>query len=186
LETELKHIAKIQTGVFAKPVAKGDITYLQPKYFDELGKLTVNLEPDLNSVGISEKHILKQGDVIFAAKGSKNFAACIHLGDMVAVASTSFFVIRIFDKNILPEYLTWYLNHQSTMKYLKSFARGTSIASISKEVLNDLEITVPSLEKQQLIFKVDDLRSTERQIIMKLLSLKQALIQRQLLNSIKH
>ena len=74
MKKELKHIAKIQTGVFAKTVAKGDIAYLQPKYFDEQGKLTVNLEPDLNSVGVSEKHILKQGDIIFAAKGSKNFA----------------------------------------------------------------------------------------------------------------
>lgn len=184
MKTELKHIANIQTGVFAKPVAKGDIAYLQPKYFDELGKLTTNLEPDLNSVGISEKHILKQGDVLFAAKGSKNFAAQFDLKDMSAAASTSFFVIRIFEKNILPEYLTWYLNHPTTMKFLKAFARGTSIASISKEVLNDLEIIIPSLEKQQLIFKINDLRLTERQHIMKLLSLKQALNQQQLYNAL--
>lgn len=184
MKTELKHIANIQTGVFAKPVAKGDIAYLQPKYFDELGKLTTNLEPDLNSVGISEKHILKQGDVIFAAKGSKNFAARFDLEDIPAVASTSFFVIKIFEKNILPEYLTWYLNHQTTMKYLKSFARGTSIASISKDVLNELEIIVPSLEKQQLIFKIDDLRTAERQITMKLLSLKQTINQQQLYNAL--
>lgn len=184
MKTELKHIANIQTGVFAKPVAKGDIAYLQPKYFDELGKLTTNLEPDLNSVGISEKHILKQGDVIFAAKGSKNFAARFDLEDISAVASTSFFVIKIFEKNILPEYLTWYLNHQTTMKYLKSFARGTSIASISKDVLNELEIIVPSLEKQQLIFKIDDLRTAERQITMKLLSLKQTINQQQLYNAL--
>ena len=184
MKTELKHIAKIQTGVFAKPVAKGEIAYLQPKYFDERGMLTVNLEPDLNSVDISIKHILKQGDVIFAAKGSKNFAARFDLEDMPAAASTSFFVVRIFDKNILPEYLTWYLNQQTTMKYLKSFARGTSIASISKEVLNDLEIIIPSLEKQRLIYTIDDLRSKERQITMKLLSLKQALNQQQLYNAI--
>jgi restriction endonuclease S subunit len=184
LKTELKQIANIQTGVFAKSVAKGDIAYLQPKYFNEMGKLTTKLEPDLNSVGISEKHILKQGDVLFAAKGSKNFAARFDLEDMYAAASTSFFVIRIFDKSILPEYLTWFLNHQTTMRYLKAFARGTSIASISKEVLNDLEIIIPSIKKQQLIFKIDNLRSTEKQITMKLLALKQALDQQQLYNEL--
>jgi len=184
LKTELKHIATIQTGVFAKPVAKGDIAYLQPKYFDEDGKLTTNLEPDLNSVGISEKHILKRGDVLFAAKGSKNFAARFDLKDMSAAASTSFFVIRIFDKNILPEYLTWYLNHPTTMKFVKSFARGTSIASISKEVLDGLEIIIPSKERQELIYKINDLRSKERQIRMKLLSLNQALNQQQLYNAL--
>lgn len=185
MKKELKHIAKIQTGVFAKTVAKGDITYLQPKYFDELGKLTVNLEPDLNSVGVSEKHILKQGDIIFAAKGSKNFAFHFKLQELAAAASTSFFVIKIHDESVLPEYLTWYLNHQNTMKYLKSFARGTSIASISKDVLNNLEIMIPTIEKQKLIYKIDDLRSKERQITMDILSLKQALNQQQLFNEIK-
>lgn len=184
MKISLNHIANIQTGVFAKSVAKGDVAYLQPKYFDELGKLTVNLAPDLNSIGISEKHLLKQGDVLFAAKGSKNFAACYDLENMSAAASTSFFVIRIFENNILPEYLTWFLNHQATMKYIKSLARGTSIPSISKEVLNDLEIIIPSLEKQQLIFKIDDLRSAEKHITLKLLSLKQALNQQQLLNAL--
>jgi restriction endonuclease S subunit len=70
------------------------------------------------------------------------------------------------------------------MRYLKSFARGTSIASISKEVLNDLEIIIPSIEKQQLIFKIDNLRSAEREISTKLLSLKQALNQQQLFNAL--
>jgi restriction endonuclease S subunit len=184
LKTELRHIANIQTGVFAKPVAKGEIAYLQPKYFDELGKLTTKLEPDLNATGISEKHILKQGDVLFAAKGSKNFAAHFDLEDMFAAASTSFFVIRITDRSILPEYLTWFLNHPTTMKFLKSFARGTSIASISKEVLDGLEIIIPSLERQELIYKIDDLRSKETYIRMKLLSLKQALNQQQLYNAL--
>jgi restriction endonuclease S subunit len=184
LKISLNHIANIQTGVFAKSVAKGDVAYLQPKYFDESGKLTTNLAPDLNSIGISEKHILKQGDVLFAAKGSKNFATHFDLENVSAAASTSFFVIRIFEKNILPEYLTWFLNHQATMKYIKSFARGTSIPSISKEVLNDLEIIIPSFEKQQLIFKIDDLRSAEKHITLKLLSLKQALNQQQLLNAL--
>jgi restriction endonuclease S subunit len=184
LKNKLKNIASIQTGVFAKPVAKGDIAYLQPKYFDENGKLTTELEPDLNSLGISENHLLKHGDVLFAAKGSKNFAAHFDLKAMPATASTSFFVIKLFDKGILPEYLTWYLNHPTTMKFLKSFARGTSILSISKDVLNDLEIMIPTLEKQELIYKIDHLRSEERQIQMKLLSLNQKLNQQELYNAL--
>ena len=71
------------------------------------------------------------------------------------------------------------------MKFLKSFARGTSIASISKNVLNNLEIMIPTIEKQKLIYKIDDLRSKERQITMDILSLKQALNQQQLFNEIK-
>ena len=40
-------------------------------------------------------HILRQGDVLFAAKGTKNFAALYESKYHTAVASTSFFVIRV-------------------------------------------------------------------------------------------
>lgn len=146
--------------------------------------MTTGLVADLNADSFSEKHLLKYGDVLFAAKGSRNFAVHFDLVDMPAAASTSFFVIKITEENILPEYLTWYLNHPITMSYLKAFAKGTSMVSISKEVLNDLEVKIPSLEKQKLIFKIDKLRSSETQIQTKLLSLNQALHQQQLYNAI--
>jgi len=184
LKTDLKQIANIQTGVFAKTVAKGDMVYLQPKYFDELGKLVTELEHDLNSIGISEKHILEQGDVLFAAKGSKNFATHFDLKGMAAAAaaSTSFFVIRIFDKNLLPEYLTWYLNHEKTQQYLKAFARGSAIASISKSVLGDLKLSVPSLEIQNTILRIHSLRIEEKQLKLKIDALREAQIQQQIIN----
>ena len=185
LKTALKHLANIQTGIFTKPVAKGDTVYLQPKYFDELGKLTTELVPDLNSIGIAEKHILKQGDVLFAAKGSKNFATLFDFEGMSAAASTSFFVIRIFEKNIFPAYLTWYLNHPKTLKYLKGKARGSSIASISKAVLSDLELPLPSIDNQNSIIGIDELRSTEKQLKLKIDLLREAQIQQQIFNALK-
>jgi len=75
LKTILKHIASIQTGVFAKPIQKGEIVYLQSKHFDENGELTEILYPDLNVDSKINKHLLEKGDVLFAAKGTKNFAA---------------------------------------------------------------------------------------------------------------
>jgi type I restriction-modification system DNA methylase subunit len=76
LKTTLKHITTIQTGVFAKPIQKGEIVYLQAKHFDENGELSEPLYPDLNAESKIHKHLLKKGDVLFAAKGTKNFAAC--------------------------------------------------------------------------------------------------------------
>ncbi|NOY49448.1 MAG: restriction endonuclease subunit S, partial [Chlorobi bacterium] len=153
MKTALKHIASIQTGVFAKPIQKGEIVYLQSKHFDENGELTEILYPDLNvDSKINKqinKHLLEKGDVLFAAKGTKNFAAWYEDDEIPAVASTSFFVIRLNDKNVLPGYLTWFLNHPSTQQLLKTHARGTSIASISKAVLSELEIPIPNIRKQQ-------------------------------------
>ena len=49
MRVALKHIAFIQTGVFAKPVKEGQIVYLQSKHFDENGILRSSLYPDLKA-----------------------------------------------------------------------------------------------------------------------------------------
>ncbi len=183
--TTLKHITSIQTGVFAKPVQKGEIVYLQAKHFDENGELTETLYPDLDANSKIHKHLLKIGDVLFAAKGTKNFAAWYENDNMPAVASTSFFVIRLHDKNVLPRYLTWFLNHPSIQALLKAQARGSSIASISKAVLSELEIPIPNLQKQELILKIFELRNKEKNLKQQIENLREKEIQNLLINTIK-
>jgi restriction endonuclease S subunit len=185
LKTALKYITSIQTGVFAKPVQKGEIVYLQSKHFDENGELAETLYPDLNADSKIDKHLLKKGDVLFAAKGTKNFAAWYENDNIPAVASTSFFVIRLQDKNVLPGYLSWFLNHPETQSFLKAFARGTSIASISKAVLSELEIPVPTIQKQELILQLFKLRNKEKNLKQQIEILREKEIQQLLINAIK-
>ena len=185
MKTILKYITNIQTGVFAKPIQKGKIVYLQAKHFDANGEISETLYPDLELNSKLEKHLLKKGDVLFAAKGSKNFATWYNNNEMPAVASTSFFVIRLTDKNVLPGYLTWLLNHPGTQILLKKQARGSSIASISKAVLSELEISVPSIQKQKLILKIFKLRNREKKIKQQIEKLREKEIQNLLINAIK-
>ena len=185
MKAVLKHITSIQTGVFAKPIQKGEIVYLQAKHFDEGGELSETLYPDLDFDSKIEKHLLKKGDVLFAAKGSKNFASWYENDKMPAVASTSFFVIRLIDKNVLPGYLTWFLNHPGTQTLLKGQARGSSIASISKAVLLELEIPIPSTQKQELILRIFKLRNRERNLKQQIENLREIEIQNLLINAIK-
>jgi len=185
LRTTLIHIATIQTGVFAKPIQNGEIVYLQAKHFDENGELIETLYPDLNSDNRIEKHLLQKGDVLFAAKGTKNFAAWYDDDSIPAVASTSFFVIRLHEKNVLPGYLTWFLNHPRTQLLLKTHARGTSIASISKAVLSDLEIPIPDIQKQKIILKIFKLRNKEKNLKQQIETLREKEIQHLLINAIK-
>ncbi|MBL4653920.1 MAG: restriction endonuclease subunit S [Flavobacteriales bacterium] len=185
MKTTIKHIASIQTGVFAKPVARGEIAYLQPKYYDENGVLIASLQPDLNAEGISNKHILKQGDVLFASKGIKNFAALFNDSRLSAAASTSFFVIRLQEQNVLPEFLTWFLNQPNTLRFLKRKAKGTSMASISKTVLADLEISIPDMQTQKLILKIYQLRNLEKELKQQIEALRETQIQQQIFNALK-
>ena len=181
----IKDITNIQTGLFAKPSGNGELVYLQSKHFDEYGQLHSVLHPDLEAEGISEKHLLKDGDVLFAAKGTKNFAAVYENHNEPAVASTSFFVLRPTDKKVLPQYLAWFLNSNSTQKLLKGQAIGTSIPSISKQVLENLEMTVPSLETQMAILQITKLRNMEKALKQQIESLREKQIQQLITNIIK-
>lgn len=143
------------------------------------------LHPDLMEDGISEKHLLRNGDVLFAAKGAKNFAVVFENHNKKAVASPSFFVIRQTSLELLPEYLAWFLNSHSTLTLLKSQAIGSSIPSISKHVLENLEIPVPSIQTQKTILEIHQLRIREKALRQDIEILREKQIQQQIINAIK-
>lgn len=181
----IKDIVNIQTGLFAKPSGIGDVVYLQSKHFNESGQLNAAIYPDLKIDGISEKHLLKEGDVLFAAKGTKNFATVYENKNPLAVASTSFFVIRLTSKNVLPEFLAWFLNQSQTQTLLKGKAKGTAIPSITKSILEDLKLEVPSIAKQQMIIKIWKLALRESELREKISAKKNQLIENQIINFLK-
>jgi restriction endonuclease S subunit len=185
LKAQIKDITTIQTGLFAKPAGIGDVVYLQSRHFDQNGLLLNTLLPDLKAEDISDKHLLRTGDVLFAAKGTKNFAAVYELHNSSAVASTSFFVLRITDPKVLPDYLAWFLNSHETQAKLKGQAIGTSIPSISKQVLEDLEITIPNIVRQKTIIQITKLRNKEKALKQEMETLRENLIQQQIINAIK-
>jgi len=185
LKTLIKDITNIQTGFFAKPAGIGELVYLQSKHFDEFGQLHSMLHPDLLAEGISEKHLLKDGDVLFAAKGTKNFAAVFENHNEPSVASTSFFVIRPTNNKVLPQFLAWFLNNHTTQTLLKGQAIGTSIPSISKQVLENLEIPVPPIKTQKAIVEISKLHNKEKSLKQKIEALREKQIQQQIINAIK-
>ncbi len=185
MKTLIKDIANIQTGLFARPLGEGDLVYLQVKHFDEEGKLQSALHGDLLSAYVAEKHLLKDGDVLFAAKGSKNFAAVFEDHNAPSVASTSFFVIRANKNKVLPHFLAWFLNNPATQTLIKGQATGTSIPSISKQVLEHLELAVPSIETQKAILQIAQLREKEKELKQRIEILREKQVQKQIINAIQ-
>lgn len=188
MNTTLRNIASIQTGYFTKPDSDGEGIYLQAKHFDENGLMKYPLHYDLEMTNINPKHLLRNGDVLFAAKGTKNFAALYNSENGLAVASTSFFVIRLTDpirEKLLPEFLVWFINNPPSLKLLKDQAMGTSIVSISKSVLSELEISIPTVTIQKAILKIAELRNREREIKSEIENLKEKQVQTAILNALK-
>jgi hypothetical protein len=189
LNTILKYIANVQTGIYAQTSLAGNVVYLQAKHFDENGSLLDSLVPELPLNSQTEKHLLNEGDVLFAAKGTKNFATKHEGKNGKCVASSTFLVLRLkeeFQNRILSDFLVWYMNHPKTQEWIKAKARGSSIPSISKEDLLELEITLPPLEKQKVIVKINNLQKTEQNLVKKIQLLKEQYIQHQLYKAINY
>ena len=75
--------------------------------------------------GIGDQYWLRKNDLLFAAKGASNY--CFLYDGVVEkmVASSSFIIIRIISKDILPEFLCCFLNTPSVLNKLKKSSVGT-------------------------------------------------------------
>lgn len=183
----LKAIVEVQTGVFLKPTSKGNAWYLQAKHFKEEGTLASLPFLDVQLNVREKRHLLRAGDVLFAAKGFKNFATVYEENWGPTVASSTFLVLRMprdQQLNIHPNYLAWYLNSDFAQQFIKEKAMGTSVPSISKAAFQDLEIPVPTMEKQMAILHIQELRNKEKELRTRLDALQEKQYQYQLKKAI--
>ena len=172
---KLKDIASINTGFYKKPDPEGNATYLQGKHFDMTGKLKgdVVLSYDVWIDERAEKHVLRNQDLLFVAKGENNRTCMYYEHYGKAVASSLFFVIRINQYDLLPEYLHWFMNTPSTQKRIERFSKGSHIPSVSKKSLRELEVQIPPINIQEKILEVDQVWQKEKEITHQILTQKE-------------
>ncbi len=179
MTVRLEDIASITTGIYEKGSPSGDTYYLQAKHFDEYGKFRKDaiLNQEIQMDGRLERHILEDGDLLIIAKGGSN-RVCYYQSQIgQAVASSTFFVIRLKEHNILPKYLHWYFNTTRLQAAFSNLTKGTHILSLSKTALSKVKIELPSLKQQKEILELQALWDTERKITIQLLELKKSLYQ---------
>ena len=181
--TKISHIAIVASGVYVGTVPEGDAKYLQVNDF--------NIEKDSSFATIElddylQRHLLEEGDILFAAKGDYNFSVIYHAQMGASVASLSFLVIRIKDKTVVdPEYLCWFLNKKDTLYKLKNHAAGTSIQSIRKSVVEDCEIDIPLISVQKKVVEIANLQQRERLLYSQIAEQRELLTQKQIMEIIK-
>ncbi len=174
---KLSDIATIQFGYYDAPSdEEGELYYLQAKHFDDNGAFTRFDDSFIPSDGKSQKHLLKPGNILLAGKGYRLFAWQYEGQPSPAVASTLFFVIEVLDQSqVLPAYLTTYLNMPKTQTYLRQLGAGTSIPSIRKNELSELQVPLPNMATQQRVTQIQALHQREMALLTGLLAEKQQL-----------
>lgn len=116
---------------------------------------------------------LQRGDVVFVARGMRNYALCMEDVPQPTVCSQYFFLLRVRSApllpSLLPEFLAWQINRAPAQRYLASNAEGSDQLSIRRGVLEDLPLVVPSIEQQQRIVAFGLAARRERQLLEQLI-----------------
>jgi hypothetical protein len=179
---KLSKIAKIQSGYLSrgkiKPREAGTYFLLQARDVNA-ERLTyqadsiVRFSPDLSP----KDWFLKASDVLFMARGARNYSILIKdIPDRV-LAAACFFIIRVSSDQVLPYYLHWYLNQAPVEHYLNRHSgRGVNMPVVRRSVLESIDIPIPPLEVQSKIAKLDMLLENELNLIDKLAEKRKELI----------
>ena len=117
--------------------------------------------------GARQPDWLRDGDVLFAARGGRNYAICLSDVPPRTVCAPYFFVLRpkAPTAQVLPAYLAWYINSGPSRRYLAGNAEGTDQLSIRRTVLEAMPLALPSLERQRLLVSLAEAATDERRCL---------------------
>lgn len=178
---KLKDIASIRVGYHTRgkiePDPKGKFPILQIKNLKEDHTFNpddlIMIDPGRNV----NDFIIKKKDILFLSRGWRNFAFMVDTTAHNVIAAYYFYIVRIENQSILPEYLTWYINQAPARNYIKTMARqGSAIPIVPKSAIENLPVEIPSLDIQRKIMELDSLYLRERQILEQISKAREKLI----------
>ena len=178
---KLKSVTDIQMGYSFRsrlePEDDGDVAVIQMK--DLLDDNTVCCENAIRVYmdSIKETHLVQKGDLVFRSRGNVSTTAILNEEPGRAIIAAPLFRIRVTKKDkVLPEYLNWYISQRSAQKFLTSRAIGTSQVMISKDAVGEMDVEIPSLDRQKKIVELAWLMNRERDLVHKLVEKREQYI----------
>lgn len=166
---KLGAIAKVRPGFHfrgtAEPDPAGEYRLIQVRDLDRSGRVDpdalTRVQPDRSA----SDYLLEQGDVLYLSRGVRQFATPIREALEKTIAPNHFFIVRLKTTDVLPDYLSWYLNSPEAQASLRTLTQGTNVPYISKGELEELDVPVPRLEVQQRIVALADLVEEEKRLL---------------------
>lgn len=154
-KVHLKQIAEVTAGYTFRSALKkqsdGNVFVLQAKNILDGGIVS-------DVAGLDKIHFensrtvatVQKADVVVSSRGSF-YAGVIKTDLKNTIAASSVFILRVYSPEVLPEYLAIYLNSSTGQKIIHEKATGAVINTILKKDLENIDVSIPTLEKQKLI-----------------------------------
>ena len=186
---QLKYIYKTISGhTFRERLSDlptGNIAVLQMKDVS-LDDFTISDSPQkISDIGFLPHHYLLKGDILFLRAGANNFAFYYDGRFPVAVASSMFFILRSLRSAVLPEYVAFFLNQHTAQSNLHPVKAGTAVTNVTKAMLEQLEIPLPSSEIQKNIVEARKQLLLEKAISENIIRNKSLLLNSIMSNPVK-
>ncbi|KZY65924.1 hypothetical protein A3735_07575 [Oleiphilus sp. HI0061] len=110
---------------------------------------------------------LRDGHVLFIARGQKNNAALVVNAPSKVVCAPHFFLLEVRDEAVIaPSFLAWQLNQADSQRYFAIAAQGTAQVNVTRAHLEATTITVPPMDKQVTIVKLYQAAIAEKKLHM--------------------
>jgi excinuclease UvrABC nuclease subunit len=170
MKIKIKKLATVQMGFSFRSRLEasedGEVAVIQMK--DLLHDNTVGCDGliRINMEAMKDHHLAQRGDLVFRSRGSLTTAAVLLEDPGKAVVAAPLLRIRVTKPDkVLPEYLNWYISQRDAQIFLTSRAKGTVQKMISKQAIEDLEVALPTLEKQKTIVELATLSAREQTLL---------------------
>lgn len=173
---KLGDISSITTGqvIKRKEARPGDVDAIQYriltlKSFDEDGYL---VKEELDSFKASEeiesKYITSKGDIVVRLSMPFTSITIDEESEGILIPSL-FVVIRINSNDILPSYLSLYLNSNKMKKQYIKEARGSAIQILKTSAFKEFEIMIPDMSIQEQAVTLNELLMREKRLLQLLI-----------------
>jgi restriction endonuclease S subunit len=176
LKKKIKHITSVQMGYSFRTRLEasddGTIAVIQMKDLQDDNTVSCGELIKIELDDVKEHHLAQKDDLVFRSRGQSTTSAILLEDPGKAVIAAPLLRLRVtIPDKVLPEYLNWYISQQDAQIFLTSRAKGSVQKMISKQTIEDLEVTLPSLETQKGIVELAALLARE-QTLLNTLSIK--------------
>jgi hypothetical protein len=166
----LKQIAVIRAGHAFRgrieDVPDGEVRVIQMKDVDAERGINWTGLTVTELAGRKQPDLLKNGDLLFAARGNHYFAILLEDVPFDTVLSPHFFHLTVkHQTNVLPAFLAWQINQEPAQQYLQKSSHGSSVQAIGRQVLEYMTIAIPPVEKQQAIIALSNTWQQQRRVM---------------------
>ena len=180
-------VCDVHYGTSRKALDDGEFTYLRMNNITYGGELDLT---DTKRISVPDKElagcIVKKGDVLFNRTNSRELVGktcAFKLDEPMIIAG---YIIRLrMNGRVLPEYLSAFLNLDSSKKLLFTMAKGAvGQANINAQEVQSIQIVVPPMEAQisfqRLVEQSDKSKFAAQQALADLTGAQKALMRQYL------